>query len=87
MPQNYVPSDLDVSSGTGLSFSTIPKMGSIQGETTLEALNATGVVVAIKDGKNHVSVKPIGGSLLEWQQAGESSIWTQAIWNTIIVCE
>ena len=31
--------------------------------TTIEALNATGVVWAIKDGATHVSVRPIGATM------------------------
>ena len=31
--------------------------------TTIEALNATGIVYAVQDGVSHVSVYPIGGTL------------------------
>ena len=42
---------------------------------------------ALQDGATHVSVTPIGVTVADWQQAGETSIWTQAIWGTITVHE
>lgn len=44
-PGNFVPSEKDVLFNSGLSFSTIPKKGAAV--TTIEALNATGVVFAV----------------------------------------
>ena len=59
---------------TGLSFSTIPRPGAAV--TTMEALNATGIVYAVKDGATHVSVRPVSGSMQDWINAGYGSIWT-----------
>ncbi len=72
-----VPSDIDEIYNSGLSFSTIPKSGSFC--TTIEAINATGVLRAVRDGKNHVSVYPIGGTIAMWREQGANSIWTQAL--------
>ena len=45
---------------TGLSYSlTPPPLGTSFTVTTIEAINATGVLRAIKDGPNHVSVVPV----------------------------
>ena len=74
-PGNLTPKEKD--KFTGLSFSTIPKPGSAV--TTIEALNATGLVCAVRDGATHVSVRPIGGTMDDWISAGSSSIWTQAV--------
>jgi len=52
--------------------------------TTIEALNATGVVYAVKDGAGHVSVHHIGGTLEDWHNAGSSSVWTQAVKSVVV---
>lgn len=52
--------------------------------TTIEALNATGVVYAVQDGPTHVSVIPIGGTIADWRNAGSSSVWTQAVRSVVI---
>ncbi len=44
-----------------LSFSTVPKPNSWR--TTLGRINSTGIVSAVPDGLNHVSVYPVGGAL------------------------
>lgn len=77
-----MPTDADVytpSSGgfRGLSFNQKPKDGSFV--TTIEDINATGVLMAIVDSAFHVSVVPIGGTLAEWKKQGVNSIWTQAL--------
>lgn len=80
-PGSLTPSQRDVGlfpiTGEGLSFSTIPKPGAAM--TTIEALNATGVVYAVKDGAGHGSVHPIGGTLTDWHNAGSSSVWTHRL--------
>ena len=60
-----------------MSFSTVPAPGCAV--TTIEALNATGIVYAVQDGVTHVSVYPVGGTMADWVSAGPSSIWTQAV--------
>ena len=79
-PGNLTPREKD--KYTGLSFSTIPLPGAA--ETTIEALNSTGVVYAIRDGKTHVSVRPVGGSMQDWIDAGAASIWTQAVKSVVV---
>lgn len=85
-PVNLTPSQRDVDlfpkTGKGLSFSTIPKPGAAM--TTIEALNATGVVRAVQDGAGHVSVHPIGGTLEDWHNAGSSSVWTTAVKSVVV---
>ncbi len=85
-PGNLTPSQRDVdaypSTGKGLSFSTEPRPGAAK--TTIEALNATGVVFAVQDGPGHVSVHPIGGTLEDWHNAGSSSIWTTAVKSVVV---
>lgn len=67
---------------TGLSFSTVPLPGAAR--TTIEDLNSTGLVYAVRDGATHVSVRPIGGSVKDWIDAGSSSIWTQAVKSVVV---
>lgn len=52
--------------------------------TTIEAINATGVVVAVRDKENHVSVYPIGTTIEGWREAGTSSVWTQTLKGIVI---
>lgn len=52
--------------------------------TTMEALNATGIVYAVKDGATHVSVRPVSGSMQDWINARSGSIWTQAVKAAVI---
>jgi hypothetical protein len=80
---SFTPSKRDLQfPNFGLSFSTIPKPGSAQ--TTIGKINATGVVFAVQDSPNHISVYPVGGTLAEWYAAGPSSGWTQALQSVCI---
>lgn len=80
---SYTPSDRDLLfPNSGLSFSTIPKAGSVQ--TTIEELNSTGVVYAVQDGATHVSVYPIGTTLTGWHDAGPNSPWSKAVQSACI---
>ena len=74
---DLTPKEKDLRDGSDLSFSTIPKPGAAV--TTIEALNATGLVYAVKDGLGHVSVFPVGGTIEDRYHAGPSSIWTAAV--------
>ena len=86
-PSNLTPRKRDVDlypiTKRGLSFSLVPGPDK-NAVTTIEALNATGVVYAVLDGGNHVSVFPIGGTLEDWYKAGTSSIWTTAVKSVVI---
>ena len=79
-PGNLTPKKKDKYSG--LSFSTVPLPGAAM--TTIEALNATGVVHAVRDGATHVSVRPVGATTEDWINAGSGSIWTQAVKSVVI---
>ena len=82
-PGNLTPKQKDAT--TGLSFSTIPPPPGVPAAvTTLESLNATGVVVAIQDSPTHVSVRPVGASVQAWIDAGPSSVWTLAVKTVVI---
>lgn len=52
---NLTPREVDM---TGLSYSLTPPIGVDYTVTTIEAVNETGVLTAIVDGPNHVSVRP-----------------------------
>ena len=79
-PGNLTPKAKD--KYTGLSFSTIPMPGAAV--TTIEALNATGVVYAVQDGPTHVSVRPVGAPIDAWINTGSGSIWTQAVKSVVV---
>ena len=81
-PGNLVPTKNDVSKGGGLSFSTIPKPGAAM--TTIEAVNATGVLIAVQDRLTHVSVYPIGTTIEGWRNAGTRSIWTMTLKSIVV---
>ena len=84
-PGAFVPSARDCWSNTGLSFSTVPPMvGQYAAVTTMEQINATGVLYAVKDGATHVSVYPKGGTMLDWRMQGVNSKWTKAIKSVVI---
>ena len=79
-PGNLTPRKVDRT--TGLSFSTVPMPGAAK--TTIEDLNSTGLVYAVRDGITHVSVRPVGGSIQDWIDAGSSSVWTQAVKSVVV---
>ena len=79
-PGNLTPRAKD--KYTGLSFPTVSMPGAAM--TTIEALNATGLVYAVRDRATHVSVRPIGGTMDDWINAGSSSVWTQAVKSVVI---
>ncbi len=69
----------------GLSFSTVPpsKRQYPAVKTTIEAINATGVLTVVQNG-SHVSVVPVNGTVSEWMNQGESSDWTQILSSIVI---
>lgn len=79
-PGNLTPRDKDRTSV--LSFATIYRPGAAV--TTIEAVNATGVLYAKKDGVTHISVVPVNASVDDWIAAGSSSIWTQTLKSVLI---
>ena len=82
-PGNLTPKQKDATSG--LSFSTNPPpIGVSAAVTTIEALNSTGVVIAIQDGPTHVSVTPIDATVQDWIDMGVSSKWTKALKETVV---
>ena len=84
-PGNFVPSDRDVLTNSGLSFSTIPpKPGQKASVTTIEALNATGIVKAYQDHPGHVRVDPVFGTLADWHAGGSSHPCTIAVKSVVV---
>ena len=71
----------------GLSFSTRPPKPGVKAvQTTIGAVNATGILQATLDNKVHVTVKPKGtGTVAMWMAMGQNSPWTQAL--SLIVIE
>ena len=81
-PGSFVPSPRDVTTNSGLSFSTIPpRPGKKAAVTTLEALNATGLVTAHIDNpwSGHVRVDPVIGTLADWRAGGSTHPCTIAV--------
>ena len=52
--------------------------------TTIESVNSTGVLIAIKDGPTHVSVYPVGTTIEGWRNSETSSIWTITLKSIVI---
>jgi len=54
----------------GLSFSLMPPTSGKYVATTMQAVNATGILKAVKDGPNHVSIMPtIPSTMSSWIQS------------------
>ena len=84
-PGNFVPSCRDVVTNSGLSFSTIPPpLGCKAAVTTIEALNATGVVRAYQDRIGHVRVDPVVGTLADWRAGGSKHPCTIAVKSVVV---
>ena len=70
----------------GLSFSTKPPRPGVSAVvTTIEQVNATGILTAIPTGGAHVTVIPTNGTVNQWMSQGQSSIWSQTL--SLIVVE
>ena len=81
-PSNLTPRPKDFS--TGLSFSTKRSTSGPNVATTIEAINATGVLRAIQDRPGHIAVLPMGGTVQDWHNAGPNSRWTQALRSVVV---
>ena len=70
---------------TGLSYSLTKPLSGPYTVTTMEAVNATGVLSAVKDGPNHVSVVPNDMSKMpEWQASREHANETPHVYTKIL---
>ena len=86
-PGNLTPNKKDYDfKGSGLSFSTLPPVNSKKeaGVTTIDAINSTGVLYAVRDGEYHVSVYPVNATIGDWYLAGTESVWTKALQSVVI---
>lgn len=81
--EGLVPSQLDVDSGTGLSFSSKCREGS--GVTTVEALESTFMFTVIHDTPTHYQVHPKGITLKEWREQGVNSKYTAMLESKITI--
>ena len=80
-----MPSERDVATNSGLSFSTFPPLpGRKASVTTIEALNATGVVRAYQDRPGHVRVDPVVGTLADWRAGGSEHPCTIAVKSVVV---
>ena len=69
----------------GLSFSLKPPHPGIPSVmTTVEQVNATGILKVTLDGGTHVTIKPSNGTVRQWMDQGQDSIWTQAL-STVVI--
>lgn len=70
-----------------MSFSLVPPTdGRAYVETTVATVNSTGILLAIRDGINHVSIvpNPAVSSLEEWIEEGQNHICTQTLQSIVI---
>ena len=83
-PGNLTPKEKD--KYTGLSFSLVPPKNKAYVATTVATVNATGTLVAIRDGINHVSIipNPLVGTLDEWIEEGSNHVCTQTLQSIVI---
>ena len=81
-PSNLTPKEKDYTSPGGLSFSDIPGYPSVM--TTVNTINATGILVVVNDRPHHYSVYPIGASVKQWSEAGSMSLWTQTLKSIVV---
>lgn len=69
----------------GLSFSTKPpRVGISAVVTTIEQLNSTGILFATPTGGSHVTVIPTNGTVKQWMEQGQSSVWSQTLAGIVV---
>ena len=52
--------------------------------TTIGLVNKTGILTAVKDGRTHVSIFPVGTALAGWRLEGVNSKWTITLKSIVI---
>ncbi len=69
----------------GLSFSTRPPRPGVRAvATTIEQVNATGILIAIPTGGTHVTIIPSNGSVEQWMRQGQNSLWSQTLSSIVV---
>ena len=64
----------------GVSFSTTkPKPGLKTVATTVGAVNATGILKAVRTSETHILIVPTNDSVLVWMQQGMNSAWSKVL--------
>ena len=77
-----------VATNSGLFFSTKPPRPGVEvSVTTIEVLNATGLVVAYQDRPGHVRVDPVVGNLASRQAGGVNHPCTIAVYSVVVKWE
>lgn len=69
----------------GLSFSTRPPRPGVPAVvTTIEEVNATGTLMAFPTSRSHVLVVPVNGTVKQWMDQGQSSIWSRQLSSIVV---
>ena len=69
----------------GLSFSTRPPRPGVDAVvTTVNTVNATGVLRANVGAHGHVTIVPVGATVEQWMNEGQGSLWSQTL-SAIVV--
>ena len=69
----------------GLSFSTNPPRPGISAVvTTIEAVNSTGILQAIPTGGAHVVIIPTTGTVEQWMNQGQNSVWSKTLSSIVL---
>ena len=69
----------------GLSFSTLPPRPGIKAVmTTVDAINATGILKAIPTSSVHYIIVPTNATVTEWMVQGQGSLWSYMLSTTVI---
>ncbi len=79
--KSLTPRPVDIN---GLSFSLIPPQGKWVA-TTMEAVNATGVLIAVSDHDNHVIIMPVEpGTMQNWIDSRENADTSPHLYTIIL---
>ena len=80
---NLTPREQDT---TGLSYKLVRPVAGFFTITSIEAVNATGILRAVQDGVEHVSVTPIDMPLMpSWIDSRENSDQNPHIFTLILI--
>ena len=63
----------------GVSFSTHYRPGVKAVATTIEDVNASGILYAFETGNGHVLVVPTNGTVKQWMYEGKNAIWSKRL--------
>ena len=52
--------------------------------TTVDAVNATGILKVIQTSATHYIIVPVNATVIQWMMEGHNSIWTQTLSMVVI---